>query len=144
MTHGRGRPELHDRCEGHAAARIDLPTMAKEQPTASRGFLGRIKDLGTVFVFVAKRDKIFLPLVAGSVLLAIALGVLLFLAVGWLAIAMGVMLIVLGVLIPLSVRAMHARYVEVEANPGSAYSLVQDMRGDWRVTPALAPTTDYD
>ena len=51
--------------------------MAKAQEPEKVGFFGRIKQIGMVFTFTAKRDKLFLPLVIGAVLIAVALTALL-------------------------------------------------------------------
>jgi hypothetical protein len=117
--------------------------MAKAQPEKV-GFLGRMKQLGMVFGFTAKRDKLFIPLVAGAVVLALVLSVLLFLVVGWLAIPMGIMLILLALLVVLNLRANKAYLAEAEQSPGSSALIVENMRGDWRVTQGLATTTQFD
>jgi Domain of unknown function (DUF4191) len=48
------------------------------------------------------------------------------------------------VMVVLSVRSNKAMMVEAERQPGAAASIVENMRGDWRVTPALASTTQLD
>jgi hypothetical protein len=118
--------------------------MAKAQQPEKVGFLGRIKQLGMVFSFTARRDKLFVPLVVGGVVLAVALSVLLYFAVGFIAIPMGLMLVVLAVLIVLNLRANKAYLAEAEQSPGSSALIVENMRGDWRVTQGLATTTQFD
>jgi hypothetical protein len=117
--------------------------MAKEQPEKV-GFIGRMKQIGMVFSFTAKRDKLFLPLVSGAVAVAIALTVLMAIFWGPLFIVVGVMLVLLAVLIVLNFRANKAMLNEAEGQPGAAASIVENMRGDFRVTPALASTTQFD
>src|SRR4051812_44483699 len=117
--------------------------MAKEQPEKV-GFIGRMKQIGMVFSFTAKRDKLFLPLVSGAVAIAIALTVLMTIFWGPLFIVVGVMLVLLAVLIVLNFRANKAMLNEAEGQPGAAASIVEQMRGDFRVTPALASTTQMD
>lgn len=118
--------------------------MAKAQQPEKVGFIGRIKQLGMIFSFTAKRDKLFIPLVAGAVLIALVFTVLM--AVFWslLFIPVGIMLMLLGVLIVLNLRANRAMMVEAEGQPGAAASIVENMRGDFRVTPAVASTTQMD
>ena len=58
-----------------------------------------------VFKFTAKRDKLFLPLVALAVTIALGLTVLLWLAWSWVFIPVGLMSALLGVLIVLNLRA---------------------------------------
>jgi len=124
------------------ATRLDA--MAKAQEPEKVGFIGRIKQIGMVFAFTAKRDKLFVPLVAGGVALAVALTVLMVIFWGWFFIPVGIMLVLLAVLIVLNLRANKAMMAEAENQPGAAASIVENMRGDWRVTPALASTTQFD
>jgi hypothetical protein len=118
--------------------------MAKAQQPEKVGFIGRIKQIGLVFSFTAKRDKLFIPLAAAAVAVAIAITVLLVILWGLLFIAVGVMLVLLAVLIVLNLRANAAMMNEAEGQPGAAASIVENMRGDFRVTPALASTTQFD
>jgi Domain of unknown function (DUF4191) len=118
--------------------------MAKAQQPEKVGFIGRIKQLGMVFKFTAKRDKLFVPLVSLAVTIAVGLTVLM--AVFWslVFIPVGLMFIPLAVLIVLNLRANRAMMNEAEGQPGAAASIVENMRGDFRVTPALASTTQMD
>ena len=118
--------------------------MAKAQETERVGFVGRMKQLGMVFRFTAKRDKLFLPLVALAVTIALGLTVLMWLFWSWIFIPVGLMLVPLAVLIVLNLRANRAMMSEAEGQPGAAASIVENMRGDFRVTPALASTTQMD
>src|SRR2546430_5235200 len=54
---------------------------------------------------------------------------------------MGSLIAVLG---GLSIRSNKAMMIEAERQPGAAASIVENMRGDWRVTPRLASTTQFD
>jgi hypothetical protein len=118
--------------------------MAKAQEPEKLGFFARIKQLGMVFSFTAKRDKWFVPLVIGAVLLAVAITVALVILISPIFIVVGIMLVALAVVIVLNLRANKAMMAEAENQPGAAASIVENMRGDWRVTPALASTTQFD
>jgi hypothetical protein len=118
--------------------------MAKAEEPEKVGFFGRIKQIGMVFAYTAKRDKLFLPLVIASVLVALALTALLVIFVGWIFIAVGVLLVLLAIVVPLNLRANKAMLAEAEGQPGAAASIVENMRGDYRVTPAFASTTQFD
>jgi hypothetical protein len=118
--------------------------MAKAQEPEKVGFFGRIKQIGMVFSFTAKRDKLFIPLVAGAVAIALAVTVLLVIVWSPIFIPVGLMLVLLAVLIVLNLRANKAFLVEAEGTPGAAASIVENMRGDFRVTPAVASTTQMD
>jgi hypothetical protein len=119
--------------------------MAKAQEPEKVGFFGRIKQIGMVFTFTAKRDKLFLPLVIGAVLIAVALTALLVIFLhSWVFVLVGLMLVLLAVLIVLNLRANRAFMAEAEGQPGAAAQVVEQMRGDFRVTPAVASTTQMD
>jgi len=118
--------------------------MAKAQEPEKVIFFGRIKQIGMVFAFTAKRDKLFVPLVIAAVLVAAALTAVLVWIFNWVFIIVGVMLVLLSILIVLNLRANKAMMSEAENQPGAAASIVENMRGDWRVTPALASTTQFD
>jgi hypothetical protein len=119
--------------------------MAKAQQDQKVGFRERMRQIGMVFSFTAKRDKVFLPLVIVAAVIPLALGVVLGLTdVGWLWMAVAVMLSLLAVLIVLNLRSNKAMLAEAANQPGAAASIVETMRGDWRVSPAIASTTQFD
>jgi hypothetical protein len=118
--------------------------MAKAQEPEKVGFIGRIRQIGMVFSFTAKRDRLFVPLVAAAVAIAIGITVVLTILWGPLFIVVGIMLVLLAILIVLNLRANKAMMNEAEGQPGAAASIVENMRGDFRVTPALASTTQFD
>jgi hypothetical protein len=55
-----------------------------------------------------------------------------------------VLLTVLAVMIVLNLRSNTALMAEAENQPGAAASLLEMMRGDWRVTPAVQLTAQND
>jgi hypothetical protein len=119
--------------------------MAKAQEPEKVGFFGRIKQIGMIFAFTAKRDKLFVPLIALSTVVAVGITVaLIILLHSWLYLVAGVLLILLGALIVLNLRANRVMISEAENQPGAAASIVEQMRGDFRVTPAVASTTTMD
>jgi hypothetical protein len=62
----------------------------------------------------------------------------------WLWAPVGILLTVLAVMIVLNMRSNAALMTEAENQPGAAASLLEMMRGDWRVTPAVQLTTQND
>jgi hypothetical protein len=116
--------------------------MAKPQEKVSFG--QRLKQIGMVFSFTAKQDKWFVPLAAGAVLIPLALTVVAFLFWGWIWIPIGILLTVLAVLIVLNLRSNRAMMNAAEGQPGAAPQILESMRGDWRVTPAVSSTTQMD
>lgn len=119
--------------------------MAKEEEQEKAGFFGRLKQIGMVFKFTAKRDKWFLPLAAAAVVIPLAATVAAaLLGLGWLWLPLGIMLALLALLIVLNLRSSKVFMAAAEQQPGAAASIVERMRGDWRVTPAISATTQYD
>jgi hypothetical protein len=116
--------------------------MAKPQEKVSFG--QRLKQIGTVFQFTAKQDRWFLPLLSGAVLIPLALAVVAVIAWGWLWLPVGILAALLGALIVLNLRSNAAMMSAAEGQPGAAASILESMRGDWRVTPAVSSTTQYD
>jgi hypothetical protein len=119
--------------------------MAKAQEPEKVSFFGRFKQIGMVFSFTAKRDKKFVPLVAVAVLVPLAAGIILtVLGTGALWLPIGVMVALIATMIILNLRSQKAMMTEAEGQPGAAASIVETMRGDWRVSPAIASTTQFD
>ncbi|MEV6928074.1 DUF4191 domain-containing protein [Dactylosporangium sp. NPDC051485] len=119
--------------------------MAKAQEPEKVSFFTRLKQIGMVFSFTAKRDKAFVPLVAAVVLVPlIVVGVLIGLGLSWIWAPLGVLLALLGTVIVLNLRSQKAMMKEAEGQPGAAASIIENMRGDWRVSPAIASTTQFD
>lgn len=116
-----------------------------QQEQEKVGFFRRLKQIGMVFKFTAKQDKWFIPLGAAAVLIPLALGVAgTILGFGLLALPIGIMLGLLALLIVLNIRSSKVFMAAAERQPGAVTSIVERMRGDWRVTPAISSTTQYD
>ncbi|MFV2008997.1 MULTISPECIES: DUF4191 domain-containing protein [unclassified Micromonospora] len=116
--------------------------MAKPQEKVSFG--QRLKQIGMVFSFTAKRDKWFVPLAVAAVVLPLAITVPVVIALGWMWLPVGILVALLAVLIVLNLRSNTAMMNVAEGQPGAAASLLENMRGDWRVTPAVSSTTQMD
>ena len=120
-----------------------LPGMAKPQEKVSFG--QRLKQIGTVFSFTAKQDKWFIPLVVAAVLIPLAITVVVIMMdLGWIWLPVGIMVMLLAVLIVLNLRSNAAMMNAAEGQPGAAASIMENMRGDWRVRPAASSTTQFD
>ncbi|MBU2670668.1 DUF4191 domain-containing protein [Actinoplanes bogorensis] len=116
--------------------------MAKPQEKVSFG--ERLKQIGQVFSFTAKQDKWFVPLLLAAVLIPLALTVVLVIILGWIYLPIGIMVTLLAAVIVLNLRSNAAMMNAAEGQPGAAASLMENMRGDWRVRPAAASTTQFD
>ena len=79
--------------------------------------------------------------VAVTAVVAIPVGLI----VNWLTgILVAVPLGLLAALFWFSRRAMKAAYTRIEGQPGAAPAVIQQMRGNWSVTPAVAVTRNSD
>jgi hypothetical protein len=121
--------------------------MAKAaEPTEKVSVWARFKQFGVVMAYIARRDKLFVPLALGVFLLPFAIVIPLVAAAGlpvvWIVVA--VLLSVFGVLIVLNTRFTRAQMKELDGQVGAAAGIIERMRGDWRVTPGLAVTTQED
>jgi hypothetical protein len=119
--------------------------MAKAAPPEKVSFFGRLKQIGMIFSFTAKRDKLFIPLVVLAAAVPLIIAVVLFLVgLPWIYIVLALPVALLLVMVVLNFRSNKAMMIEAEGQPGAAAQIVETMRGDWRVTPAIASTTQYD
>jgi hypothetical protein len=117
--------------------------MAKPQEKVSFG--QRLKQIGMVFSFTAKQDKWFVPLVVAAVLIPLAItAAVIILGFGWIWLPFGILIALLAVLIVLNLRSNAAMMNAAEGQPGAAASIVENMRGDWRVRAAASSTTQFD
>lgn len=116
--------------------------MAKPQEKVS--FAQRLKQIGMVFSFTAKRDRWFVPLAVAAVVIPLALTVVAVMAWGWIWLPIGILLALLALLIVLNLRSNAAMMSAAEGQPGAAATILETMRGDWRVTPAVSSTTQLD
>jgi heme exporter protein D len=108
-------------------------------------FRDRLKQIGMVFSFTAKRDRLFVPLALVGVLVPLAAtGIAIALGASWSWLAVGVLAAVLAIMIVLNLRSNKAMMSEMAGQPGAAASLIENMRGDWRVTPAVQYTGQFD
>jgi xanthosine utilization system XapX-like protein len=126
------------------------PAGRTSPPAATRGAAPdkpkRVEQMRAAYRLAAAADprlpiKVFGP----------ALAVLAVLVVVGVLIGQPVYLSVLGVVAALLVgvsvfgrKANAAMFAQVEGQPGAAAAVLKAMRGDWRVTPAVAVTRSYD
>jgi hypothetical protein len=107
---------------------------------------GRIKQIRIVAGMVRQANPKALPIVALAGIGIIALFVILGLVLG-----LASFLIPLGVLIGLAAAmilfgrfAQSAQYSAIAGQPGAAAAILQSMRGNWTVTPAIAANRNMD
>jgi hypothetical protein len=93
-----------------------------------------------------REDKRLVPLMVGVFLLAVLVvfGIGLIWGVQWLVLPIG---IAIGLLAAVSIfgrRAQRSVYSKAEGQPGAAGWALDNMRGQWRITPGVAGTTHLD
>jgi hypothetical protein len=107
---------------------------------------GRLKQIRMVAGLVRRSNPRALPIVFGS-----GLGTLAVLVIVGLLTNLAPLLIPLGVLLGLLVTmllfgrfAQSAQYATIEGQPGAAAAVLENMRGNWTVTPAIAANRNMD
>jgi Domain of unknown function (DUF4191) len=107
---------------------------------------GRLKQIRMVAGLVRRSNPRAMPIIIGS-----GLGTLVVLVVVGLLTGLAPLLIPLGVLLGLLVTtilfgrfAQSAQYSAIEGQPGAAAAVLENMRGNWTVTPAIAANRNMD
>jgi len=115
----------------------------QEKRAASKA---RRRQIWEAFKLQRREDKRLLPLMIGAFLACVLVvtGIGLIFDVHWLVLPIG---IALGVLAAVSIfgrRVQRSVYSKAEGQPGAAGWALENMRGQWRVTPGVAGTTHLD
>ncbi|WP_374201575.1 DUF4191 domain-containing protein [Actinocorallia sp. API 0066] len=107
---------------------------------------GRFKQIRMVAQMVNRADRKALPLVfaaaLGTLALCVVIGILW--APLWFMIPLGVMLAVIVGLIVFGQFAQRTQYKMLEGQIGAAYGVLDTMRGNWVITPAVAGNRNLD
>jgi Domain of unknown function (DUF4191) len=119
---------------------------AAPETAADMANAGRLKQIRIVAGLVRRSNPRALPIVFGS-----GLGILVVLVVVGLLTGLAPLLIPLGVLLGALVAmvlfgrfAQAAQYSSIEGQPGAAAAVLENMRGNWTVTPAIAANRNMD
>jgi len=127
-------------------SRSQEPSKAGKTAGADPESMGRLKQIGMVAGFIRKQDPRALPIIIGS-----GVAVLVVLVVVGLVTGLGGFLIPLGVLLGAMTSMLlfgrygqSAQYAAIAGQPGAAAAVVQSMRGNWTVTPAVAANRNMD
>jgi hypothetical protein len=107
---------------------------------------GRLKQIRMVAGLVHKANPKAMPIVIGA-----GLGTMVVLVIVGLLTNLAAFLIPLGVLLGVLVAvilfgrfAQSAQYSTIEGQPGAAAAVLENMRGNWTVTPAIAANRNMD
>jgi hypothetical protein len=127
---------------GKGASSVKTKPAAK--PKRPRG--ARLKTIRTAFVATRKQDPKVLPLVLiaffGPFLLLLSIGLLI--GWGWYLGFLGLLVGLLAATFVFGRRVQATAYSQVEGQIGAAAAVLKNMRGDWRVTPAVGFTREQD
>lgn len=105
----------------------------------------RIRQLAEAWRQLRQVDPRAVPMVAlGAVIGAVIGAGLGWLIAIWAAIAFGILLAFSGAMFVFSRRIQSAQYTMIEGQPGAAAAVLQVMRGQWFVSPAVAYSTKQD
>lgn len=135
------------------SARSATPKPSKAEKKAGKaakkaGKKERRAQLWQVFKTQVKQDKRLLPYMIGTIAVAGGLVTLLSWLTGvrwWIGLAFGILIGVMAALIVFARRVQRSVYQQAEGTPGAAaWSLQNNLKGRWRITPTVAATTHMD
>ncbi len=103
-------------------------------------------QLLAAFNMQRREDKALLPLMIGVflVITLVAFGVGLLLGRQWISLPLGITLGGLGAILIFGRRVQRNVFAKAEGQPGAAAWALENLRGRWKVTPAVAGTTQLD
>jgi hypothetical protein len=107
---------------------------------------GRLKQIRMVAKLVNQQNKRALPITFGSALGVVVVFVIIGLVIGGLAffIPIGVLLGLITAMVLFGRFSQQAQYTAIDGQLGAAAAILQSMRGDWTVTPAVAANRTMD
>ena len=116
---------------------------AKARRQASRD---RRRQIFEAFKVQRREDKLLVPLMVGALLActAAAFGIGFIFGLHWMFLPMGIALGLLAAVVIFGRRVQRTVYAKAEGQPGAAAWALENMRGRWQVTPAVAGTTQMD
>jgi hypothetical protein len=120
--------------------------MSSQQPPTRTGFRGRVDALRQNYRMTRERyPRISLELLGIFALVLVVIMVPFGLLWNWpTALLIGLPFALLAATYWFSRRAMSSAYSSIEGQPGAAAAVVQSLRGNWSVTPAVAVTKNQD
>ena len=99
----------------------------------------RFAQIKTAWTMTRRADPRLLPLTLAALLAPLALAVVLGLLVGplWFWLPLGFVAALLAATLVFGRRVQKAAFAGVEGQPGAAAAVLNAMRGDWRIAPAV-------
>lgn len=120
-----------------------VKTAKQERRAASRQRRAQVLQ---AFTMQRREDKALLPLMIGAflVVIAVMVGVGFLLGQLWIFLPLGITLGALGAILIFGRRVQRNVFAKAEGQPGAAAWALENLRGGWKVTPAVAGTTQLD
>ncbi|MBO0805263.1 MAG: DUF4191 domain-containing protein [Nocardiopsaceae bacterium] len=125
--------------------------MGRAEPVADKNSAadmqnaGRLKQMRMVAGLVHRQDPKAMPIVLGSGLGIMVVLVVVGVVLGqWMLIPLGVLLGALVTMFLFGRFAQSAQYKAIEGQTGAAAAVLQSMRGNWTVTPAVTANKSLD
>jgi uncharacterized protein DUF4191 len=122
------------------------PGAGSKKAAADPAGPGRLRQIGMVAGIIRKANPKALPIVAAT-----GIGIIAIMVVVGLLTGLAAFLIPLGVLVGLTAAmilfgrfAQSAQYATIAGQPGAAAAVLQSMRGNWTVTPAVSFNRNTD
>jgi uncharacterized protein DUF4191 len=125
---------------------VNKPPGAATKKAADAATPGRLKQIAMVAGIVRKANPKALPIVIGTGIGIIAIAVIIGIFTGLVGILtpLGVLIGVAAAMILFGRFAQSAQYATIAGQPGAAAAILQSMRGNWTVTPAIAANRNMD
>lgn len=110
------------------------------------GVKARLQQIRLVFKVTRERDSRLVPYLLLAFLVPLAVVLVLGFLIGpiWLWAPLAVLLALLVAVNVFSRRVQQTAYADLEGKPGAAAGIVERMRGDWRLTPAVQVNRNQD
>lgn len=128
------------------AQKQDKTALAEAKKTRKTESKAKRKQLFQAFNMQRKEDKALIPLMLGALLVVtgVVFGIGLLMGIEWFLLPVGVAFGLLAAVILFGRRVQKNVYGKAEGQPGAAGWALDNMRGNWRVTQAVAGTTQLD
>src|SRR3954452_1392411 len=130
--------------KGSGAASKDEKKAAKQAAKAARR--ERFRQIWRAFQMQRREDKALIPLMVGAVVgtAVVLFGIGLLFGQQWFLLPTGILAGVLLAVLIFGRRVQRNVYAKANGQPGAAGWALDSMRGQWRVTQAVAGTTQLD
>ncbi|MGB7795611.1 MAG: DUF4191 domain-containing protein [Pseudonocardiaceae bacterium] len=128
-----------------AGTKSKAAAKAAKQEARAASKLRRAQVL-EAFNIQRREDKVLLPLMIGVFLgiTAVVFGVGFLFGQQWVSLPLGVILGGLAAVLIFGRRVQRNVFAKAEGQPGAAAWALENLRGEWKVTPAVAGTTQLD